>query len=287
MQEGGTIQWFPGHMARTRRKIKESLGLVDATVEIIDARIPISSRNPELKDLVGEKPRLVVLNKADLADEASTKSWLAEFQKSGAAAMAADCKSGRGMERFTVLLREALADKLAVWESKGMKNRPIRVMVLGIPNAGKSSFINRMARGGKAKVEDRPGVTRENRWFVAQDGVQLLDTPGVLWPKFEDQEVARHLAYTGAIRDQILDCEELACGLLKILAQRYPQLLAERYRLEGELSEDGWELLQMIGRRRGMLISGGEVHTERAAIMVLDEFRGGKIGRITLESPEG
>mgnify|MGYP005793939127 CR=1 FL=1 len=159
MQEGGTIQWFPGHMARTRRKIKESLGLVDATVEIIDARIPISSRNPELKDLVGEKPRLVVLNKADLADEASTKSWLAEFQKSGAAAMAADCKSGRGMERFTVLLREALADKLAVWESKGMKNRPIRVMVLGIPNAGKSSFINRMARGGKAKVEDRPGVT--------------------------------------------------------------------------------------------------------------------------------
>lgn len=285
MQEGGAIQWFPGHMARTRRKIKESLGLVDATVEIIDARIPVSSRNPELDGLVGEKPRLIVLNKADLADEAATRAWVAFLRTAGAVAMGADCKSGRGMERFSPLLKELLADKLAAWESKGMGSRPIRVMVLGIPNVGKSSFINRLARGGKAKVEDRPGVTRENRWFVSSDGVQLLDTPGVLWPKFEDQEIARHLAYTGAIRDQILDCEELACGLLALLAFRYPMLLAERYRLTGEMPTDGWELLQIIGRKRGMLISGGEVHTERAAVMVLDEFRGGKIGRITLESP--
>lgn len=281
-----TIQWFPGHMARTRRKLKECLPLVDAVVEIIDARIPVSSRNPELDSLTGGKPRIVVLNKADMADEAATRRWVAHFRRSGAAALALDCKSGQGINGFVPLLRETLRDKLEAWKAKGMANRPIRAMVVGIPNAGKSSFINRMARGGKAKVEDRPGVTRGNQWYVLESGTQLLDTPGVLWPKFEDQQVARHLAYTGAIRDQVLDCEELACGLLVLLRRDYGALLAARYKLPGELPEDGWELLCAVGRKRGMLISGGEVDTERAATTVLDEYRGGKIGRITLEWPE-
>lgn len=281
-----TIQWFPGHMARTRRKLKECLPLVDAVVEIIDARIPVSSRNPELDSLTEEKPRIVVLNKADMADEAATRRWVAHFRRSGAAALALDCKSGQGINGFVPLLRETLRDKLEAWKAKGMANRPIRAMVVGIPNAGKSSFINRMARGGKAKVEDRPGVTRGNQWYVLESGTQLLDTPGVLWPKFEDQQVARHLAYTGAIRDQVLDCEELACGLLALLRRDYGALLAARYKLPEELPEDGWELLCAVGRKRGMLISGGEVDTERAATTVLDEYRGGKIGRITLEWPE-
>lgn len=281
-----TIQWFPGHMARTRRKLKECLPLVDAVVEIIDARIPVSSRNPELDSLTGGKPRIVVLNKADMADEAATRRWVAHFRRSGMAALALDCKSGQGINGFAPLLRETLRDKLEAWKAKGMANRPIRAMVVGIPNAGKSSFINRMARGGKAKVEDRPGVTRGNQWYVLESGTQLLDTPGVLWPKFEDQQVARHLAYTGAIRDQVLDCEELACGLLVLLRRDYGALLAARYKLPEELPEDGWELLCAVGRKRGMLISGGEVDTERAATTVLDEYRGGKIGRITLEWPE-
>lgn len=285
--EGKPIQWFPGHMARTRRKIKESLSLVDAVVEIVDARIPYSSRNPELDTLTEGKPRLIVLNKADMADEAGIRRWTSWFRRQGQAALAVDCKSGKGLAGFSPLLREILADKVAAWESKGMKNRPLRAMVVGIPNVGKSSFINRMARGGKAKVEDRPGVTRHNQWFVLENGVQLLDTPGVLWPKFEDQTVAKHLAFTGAIRDQILDCEELACALLTILAREYPQRLIDRYKLTAEAPiGDAWELLQEIGRRRGMLISGGEVHTERAAIMLLDEYRGGKLGHMTLEFPE-
>lgn len=284
--QGKNIQWFPGHMARTRRKLKECLPLVDAVVEIIDARIPVSSRNPELDGLTAGKPRIVVLNKADIADEATTRRWLSCFRRQGVAAMAVDCKSGKGVNGFTPLLREVLHDKIDAWKAKGMGNRPVRAMVVGIPNAGKSSFINRMARGGKAKVEDRPGVTRGNQWYVIDSGAQLLDTPGVLWPKFEDQTVARHLAYTGAIRDQVLDCEELASGLLAILGREYRPLLAARYKLPENMPEDGWELLCAVGKKRGMLVSGGEVDTERAAIMVLDEFRGGKIGRITLEMPE-
>lgn len=283
MEPSKPIQWFPGHMTKTRRKMQESLPLVDIVVEVIDARIPVSSRNPDLSSLLGDKPRLVVLNKSDLADEQATREWIDWFADHRTAAMAVDCKSGKGINRFLPLLRQALADKIAAWEAKGMGGRPIRAMVVGIPNSGKSSFINRMAKGGKARVEDRPGVTRNNQWFVVEGGAQLLDTPGVLWPKFEDQEVALHLAYTGAIRDQILDVEELACGLLNILSGAYFSLLRERYKLTDNPG-DSWELLQAIGRRRGMLMSGGEVNTERAAIMLLDEFRGGKLGRITLES---
>lgn len=276
-----TIQWFPGHMARTRRKIQESLSQVDAVIEIVDARIPQSSRNPELDHWVGRKPRLIVLNKADLADEAATKRWIAYYESRGIAAIAVDCKSGRGFNGFMPALRRILRDLIAKWESKGM-NHAIRAMIVGIPNVGKSSFINRLNKGGKAKVEDRPGVTRQNQWFVVE-GAQLLDTPGVLWPKFEDHTVALHLAFTGAIKDQVLDMEEMACELLGILSRSYRDLLTARYKLTDDIPEDTWELLQLVARKRGMLVSGGEVDTERAAIMLLDEYRGGKLGRITLE----
>lgn len=280
----GTIQWFPGHMARTRRKIQESLPLIDAVVEIVDARIPLASRNPEMDTLTRGKPRLVILNKADLADDAATKQWLTYFRRQGMAALAVDCKTGRGCQQFHECLRDLLRELVEKWESKGAY-RAIRAMIVGIPNVGKSSFINRMNRGGKAKVEDRPGVTRMNQWFVIEGGTQLLDTPGVLWPKFEDQTVAMRLAFTGAIKDQVLDMEEMACELLGILRRDYPAVLAERYKLTEPLNEDNWELLRDIGRKRGMLVSGGEIDTERASIMLLDEYRGGKLGRITLEWP--
>ncbi|MBQ8752303.1 MAG: ribosome biogenesis GTPase YlqF, partial [Clostridia bacterium] len=276
----------PGHMTRTRRKMQQSLKLVDMVVEVVDARVPLASRNPELSSIVGGKPRLVVLNKCDIADENATRRWIADYRARGVAAIAVDCKTGRGVNAFAGAICEVMADKLAAMEKKGLR-RPIRAMVAGVPNTGKSSFINRMTAGSKAKTEDRPGVTRENKWFTLKDGTLLMDTPGILWPKFEDQQVARHLAYTGAIRDQILDVEELAWGLLKLLMQEYYLLLAARYKLaETPETEDAWELLQIIGRKRRMLVSGGEIDTERAAIMLLDEFRGGKIGRITLEWPE-
>ena len=280
-----SIQWFPGHMTRTKRKITELLPLVDIVVEVIDARIPISSRNPDLDSLISGKPRLLVLNKADIADEKATEKWLQEYRRLGQPAMAADCKSGKGISGFVPLMREVLQDKLSQWAEKGMANRAVRAMVVGIPNSGKSSFINRMARGGKAKVEDRPGVTRNQQWFVIDGGAQLLDTPGILWPKFDDQTVAKHLAFTGAIRDEIMDSEELAFELLKILAEEYEPRLRERYKLTEPFPEDAWDLLQQIGRKRGMLISGGEVDTLRASTMLLDEYRGGKLGRITLEMP--
>lgn len=284
--EIGTIQWFPGHMARTRRKITESLSMVDAVVEVVDARIPLASRNPELDSLTGKKPRLVILNKADLADEAANRRWIAWFRSRNILALALDCKSGRGFNNFSPALRELLSDLLEKWESKGA-NRAVRAMIVGIPNVGKSSFINRINRGGKAKVEDRPGVTRQNQWFVTEDGTQLLDTPGVLWPKFDDQKVAMRLAFTGAIKDQVLDMEEMAWELLRVLREEYRPLLEERYGLTDEdfAAEQPWDLLEAIGRRRGMLMGGGEIDTRRAAIMLLDEYRGGKLGRITLEYP--
>lgn len=281
------IQWFPGHMARTRRKIKEVLPQIDVVAELVDARAPLSSRNPEMDTLTAGKPRVLVLTKSDMADEAATRRWVAAFQKQGIPAMTVDCKTGRGINSFVPLLRDVMADKIAVWEQKGMTGRPIRALVAGIPNVGKSSFINRMTKGGKAKVEDRPGVTRHNQWFVIEGGVHLLDTPGVLWPKFEDQTAALYLAFTGAIRDQVLDGEELACALLTVLERDYKDRLIERYKLDDTaFCGDSWELLQAIGRKRGMLIAGGEINTERAAITVIDEYRGGKLGRISLESPQ-
>ena len=281
-----TVQWFPGHMAKTRRRIKESLPLVDGVTELRDARIPLSSTNPELNELIGGKPKIILLNKADLADPAATARWVEYYRAQGQTALAVDCRSGRGLSAYRRAVNEVLAEKRRSNEEKGMAGKALRLMVVGIPNTGKSSFINRMAGSGKAKVEDRAGVTRHNQWYVLEGGVELLDTPGVLWPKFEDPEVGFKLAFTGGVKDQILDVEELAVRLLDILKRDYPDRLAERYRVTDCDGLPGWELLQAIGRKRGMLVSGGEVDTLRAATMLFDELRGGRLGAISFETPE-
>ncbi len=270
-------------MAKTRRMIKSSLPTVDGVAEIIDARIPVSSRNPELKSLLGDKPRIVILNKCSLADERETDRWISRFKSEGAAAIAVDCKSGRGLSGFVPAANELLADIISRAAAKGMSGRPMRFMVVGIPNVGKSSFINRMAGSNKAAVEDRPGVTRDRQWVKAGDNTELLDMPGVLWPKFEDKLTGEHLAFTGAIKDDIVDTETLACRLLECLNEDYHDKLTERYSRLPEGSSDGYELLMGVGKSRGMLIKGGEIDTERAAKTVLDEFRSGKLGRMTLE----
>lgn len=286
MSEPQLISWFPGHMAKTRRTITASLKLVDAVAEIIDARIPVSSRNPEINKLVAGKPRIVLLNKADAADEKQTRLWIDYFKKQGVYAIAVDCKSGKGLNSFVPLCKSVLKDKIDAWTAKGMKGRILKIMVVGVPNSGKSSFINRMSKSAKAKVEDRPGVTRGNQWFSAGGGVELLDTPGVLWPKFEDPEVGERLAFTGAVKDNILDVESLSVRLLELLAGQYADMLTKRYKLDDISKLGGEDILKMIAKKRGMLISGGELDTERAAVMLLDEFRAGKIGRITLEKVE-
>lgn len=286
MAEIRSIQWFPGHMTKTRRMITANLSLVDAVVEILDARIPVSSRNPEMDRLTGGKPRLLILNKSDMADERTTQQWLHRLRRSGCAAVAMDCKSGKGVKQFHPALRELLKEQIAQWRAKGLVNRPIHVMVVGIPNVGKSSFINKMAGSKRAKVEDRPGVTRTKQWVKLGDGVEMLDTPGVLWPKFDDQQAAQRLAFTGAINDDVLDIEALAMLLLEYLHEAYPQALTARYKIDLPEGTEGRILLEELGRKRGMLASGGEVNTERAAITLLDEFRSGKLGRITLEVPE-
>lgn len=281
-----TVQWFPGHMAKTRRKIKESLPLVDGIVELRDARLPLSSTNPELNDLIEGKPKLILLNKADLADEQTTALWVDAYRKQGVRALAVDCRSGKGLNLFRKTVNDVLADKIRQNEEKGMAGKALRLMVVGIPNTGKSSFINRMAKNGKAKVEDRAGVTRNNQWYVIENGIQLLDTPGVLWPKFEDKDVGYKLAFTGGIKDDILDIEELSMKLLDILAADYPERLTERYKVTDFAGMENYELLTYIGRKRGMLVSGGEVDTLRAATMLFDELRAGKLGRISFEKPE-
>jgi len=287
MTEEISVQWFPGHMAKTRRMMQSNLKLVDIVVELTDARIPQSSRNPEIDRIVGQKPRVVLLNKCDAASDAATKRWIAWYAQQGIPAIATDCRSGKGLNAFLPLVRGALKEQIARWEKKGMKGRPIRMMIVGIPNVGKSSLINRLAGSRRAKVEDRPGVTRGKQWVTLDKGVELLDMPGVLWPKFEDQTVGERLAFTGAVKDDILDVERLAARLLEVLTeQNYGSMLSTRYKLEpAELEGSGYDILQAIGRRRGMLISGGEINTERAAITVVDEFRAGTIGRITLEQP--
>ena len=280
------VQWFPGHMAKTRRKIKESLPLVDAVTELRDARIPISSTNPELNELIENKPKIILLNKCDLADENTTLEWINYYKKQGIPALPVDCKSGKGLNVYHKAINELLKDKIQSNKDKGMAGKALRIMVVGIPNTGKSSFINRMAKNGKAKVEDRAGVTRHNQWFVIGSGIELLDTPGVLWPKFEDPEVGYRLAFTGGIKDTILDIETLSMKLLDILSRDYPERLTERYKVTDFQDMASYELLEYIGRKRGMLISGGEIDTERAAIMLFDELRAGKLGRITFEKPE-
>ena len=277
------VQWFPGHMARTRRQIKESLPLVDAVVEIVDARVPVSSRNPELPELIGQKPLMVILNKCDLADENTTRRRISELGKQGVTAIAVDCRSGKGLNAFAPTVRRMLADKIEANAQKGMAGKPLRLMVVGIPNTGKSSFINRMAGKNKAKVADKPGVTRQNQWFGIGNGIELLDTPGVLWPKFDDPDVGLRLAFIGSVKDTILDIELIAARFLTIMNENYPERIKERYKLEFSPESEEFERLEMLARKRGMLISGGEPDTERAAVMLLDEYRAGKLGRITLD----
>ena len=282
-----TIQWFPGHMTKTRRAIAASLKQIDAVAEIVDARIPAASRNPDLADMTGGKPRLILLNKCDMADPDATAAWVARFKAKGITALPVDCRSGKGIAAFVPAVKDLLGDLLARRQAKGMVGGTLRVMVAGIPNVGKSSFINRLVGSAKAKVEDRPGVTRGNQWFTVRGGVDLMDTPGVLWPKFDDQAVARRLAFTGAIRDEILDVEELAVAFLEALPAAAKPLLTARYKLpEGWESLPPYEVLEQIGRARGMLAARGAIDTERAAVTLLDEFRSAKLGRITLEYPE-
>ncbi len=277
----GDIQWFPGHMTKTRRMIEENLKLVDAVVEIVDSRIPESSRNPLLTELVGNKPRIIMLNKCDYSDDNVTKKWREYYEKQGYSVLVCDCRSGKGINRFLPLLKQKLSDLLERRRAKGMIGKALRIMVVGIPNVGKSSFINRMANSKKVKVEDRPGVTRGKQWVSIDKEVELLDMPGILWPKFDDKEIAVRLAFTGAIKDDVMDVEALAEELGTYLKEHYPDRLKERYKLD---TLDGY-ITELIARKRGMMISGGELDTERAAITLLDEYRSGKIGKITLEQP--
>lgn len=289
MSETPNIQWFPGHMAKTRRLMKESMPLVDLVVELLDARIPRASANPELRSLIGQKPRMVLLNKADSANEAVTKEWCDFYRSRGIHVLAADCRSGKGLNSFEATARAALTDLLERRAQKGMQGAPVRMMIVGIPNVGKSSLINRLAKTKRAKVEDRPGVTRGRQWVTLSAGMDLLDMPGVLWPKFSDQRTAEHLAFVGSVKDDVLDREGLAARLCEVLAASYPHMLCARYKLDESLlaQGDGFFLLEEIGRRRGMLMPGSVVDLQRAAIMVLDEFRGGAVGRISLEKPAG
>lgn len=282
------IQWFPGHMTKTKRQIQASLKLVDAVTEIIDARIPVSSRNPDLDSIIQQKPRVVLMNKCDMANPVATQKWISYFKDKGITALPVDCKTGKGLKKFVPAVSAVLKEKTEKLKSKGMVNPTIRVMIVGIPNVGKSSFINRMAGNSKAKTADKPGVTRGNQWFTISKNFEVLDTPGVLWPKFEDQVVGERLAFTGAVKDQVMDTELLAVRLLDFLKVEKNPLFVERFKLTGENIEEmeSYELLSFIGKKRGMLISGGEVDTERAAIMLLDEYRSAKLGKYTFELPE-
>ena len=281
-----TVQWFPGHMAKTRRLIKESLPFVDLVTEIVDARIPMSSSNPELAEMIGNKPRIVLLNKCDVADEKTTAKWVEYYKKNGMYALPVDCRSGKGLNAYLPLVRNVLKDKIKRNEEKGMVGKPLRVMVVGSPNTGKSSFINKMAGRNRAKVADKPGVTRSNSWFAVGSGIELLDTPGVLWPKFDDKSVGDKLAFIGSVKDEVIDIESLAMRLINVLKNGYSERLTERFKITDFSDKEDYEILEMIGRKRGMLISGGEIDYERASVMLLDEYRGGKLGRLSLDLPE-
>ncbi len=285
MTDNMNIQWYPGHMTKTRRQIEADLKQVDAVCEIVDARIPISSRNPDIDAICGAKPRMIVLNRTDLADPAATRRWREYFKEKGMAVLATDCKSRQGINEFTPAARAACAEKLERDAARGM-NRPLRVMVVGIPNVGKSTLINQISGRKGAKAENRPGVTRGKQWVTVDAGLQLLDTPGILWPKFDDPQVGMMLAYTGAVKEGVIDVEELSCRLMELLLKYYPQVLADRYKVEAEPGTPGYELLEMACRKRGLLLRGGEVHTERMAKVLMDEFRSGKLGKFTLEMPE-
>lgn len=285
MQENMNIQWYPGHMTKTRRQMEQDLKQVDAVCEIVDARIPISSRNPDIDSICGNKPRMVILNRLDLADPDATARWAAHFRKQGIAAVATDCKSRKGITQFTPAVRQLLEEKIQRDASRGM-TRALRIMIVGIPNVGKSTLINQISGRKGAKAENRPGVTRGKQWVTVDKDLLLMDTPGILWPKFEDPNVGMMLAYTGAVKDGVMDLEELACRLMELLWKHYPKLIQERYGIESDPDTPGWQLLEQAGRKRGFLLARGEINTERMAKVLIDEFRGGKLGRLTLEMPE-
>ncbi len=283
------IQWFPGHMAKTRRLMAESLSGVDLAFELLDARIPKSSKNPEIESLLKDKPTITVLTKSTLADPSASRRWLEYYRDKGRTAVLLDSQSGAGISDLSQAIQSVMAEKIERYKSKGMEGRQLKAMIVGIPNVGKSSLINRLAGAKKAKVEDRPGVTLNKQWIPTAIGLDLLDMPGVLWPKFEDATVGENLALTGAIRDQILDIEELAMILCARLKKCAPDAFCQRYKLSYDtIAElDGYDIFELVGRKRGYLVSGGEVNAQRTATMLLDEFRGGLIGRITLELAEG
>lgn len=283
--ENMNIQWYPGHMTKTRRQMEADLKLVDAVCEIVDARIPISSRNPDIDSICGNKPRLVILNRLDLADPDATNRWANYFRKKGIAAVATDCKSRKGIANFTPAVQQLLQEKIQRNANKGM-TKALRIMIVGIPNVGKSTLINQISGRKGAKAENRPGVTRGKQWVLVDKDLLLLDTPGILWPKFEDPEVGLMLAYTGAVKEDVIDIEELSCRLMELLWSRYPDKVKERYGIDCEPDTPGWQLLEAAGKKRGFLLARGEINTERMAKVLLDEFRGGKLGRFTLEEPE-
>ncbi len=276
------IQWFPGHMAKTRRLITENLKFVDVVLELLDARIPLSSKNPEIAKLCEGKKILTLLNKADMADPEANKKWQEHF---GENALFISASSGDGMNKIYPKIKEMMKEKTERDLAKGIKNRSVKLMIVGVPNVGKSSFINRFTKKAVTEVADRPGVTRQKQWVRIAEGFELLDTPGVLWPKFEDEEVAKRLAYTGAIKDDILDTEELCHYFLEFMRDNYPENLEKRYKIQDFSDLKGYEITEFIGRKRGFVVSGGEINTERAANVILDEFRGGLLGKVTLELP--
>ena len=281
------IQWFPGHMTKAQRMIEENMKLVDAVCEIIDARIPYSSRNPDIDRLSGTKPRLVILNRVDQADPAVTALWRKYYRAQGLAVLETDCKSGKGVNQFPQVVRELLKDRIAAYAAKGQGTRPLRVMVLGIPNVGKSTFINKAAKRKAAKTSDKPGVTRGKQWITLENGLELLDTPGILWPRFDDPQVGENLAVTGAVRDEILDRETLCANLMVKLRALYPQNIEERYKFKPKPEMTGFEMLETAAKKRGFLAGRGEYDLERMSAVLLDEFRGAKLGNISLEKPEG
>lgn len=285
MDDKMNIQWYPGHMTKTRRQMEEDIRLVDAVCELVDARIPLSSRNPDIDTLCVNKPRMVILNRIDLADPVTTNAWYDYFRQRSFAVLKTDCKSRKGIDRFVPTVRELLAEKLQRYQERGFVNKPLKLMIVGIPNVGKSTLINQISGRKGAKAENRPGVTRGKQWVTVDRGLLLLDTPGILWPKFEDEEVGRRLAYTGAVKDDILDTETLACHLIAMLWKRYPDALRERYKLDPPADATGYDLLCEAGRRRGFLLARGEIDTERMARVLLEEFRSCKIGRFSLEAP--
>ena len=275
------IQWYPGHMTKTRRQIEADLKNVDLVAEIVDARIPVSSRNPDIDSICAGKPRLIVLNRADQADPEGNRRWAAYFKAQGHAVMETDARSGSGVAQFSGTVQGILKEQIARWREKGQVGRPVRAMVVGVPNVGKSTFINKVAKRKSAKAGDRPGVTRGKQWINVDRSLDLLDTPGILWPKFEDPTTGLHLAFTGAVKDDIIDVETLSCHLMELLSRRYPQVLKNNYKIAY-----GYRLLEAGAQKRGMRIFGGELDTERMARVLLDEYRAGKLGRFTLELPE-